>query len=290
MPVNSHLLPLLLRSSSLTFIVIIFIVSFLLFLIGFQSMGLDSVSCLILDVYNLMFRNKGKRRTYIHNFRLATILSFVAGIVNISGVLSLGVLTTNVTGHFAFFSEMFVSENYRLALIYVSYISCFLTGAFFSSFIVEMTIEKRRFHSYSIPIITEAVIILITSFFSDLDILFILPYVLLFAMGLQNALVTKVSQSVVRTTHLTGLFTDLGIELSQIIFYRTREERQKLLKSINLKVAIILFFFLGGVIGGVLYKKIELKVLILASIFLLFAVSYDALLLKFYALRKRFRF
>jgi hypothetical protein len=26
--------------------------------------------------------------------------------------------------------------------------------------------------------------------------------------------VTKISQSTIRTTHLTGLFTDLGIELS----------------------------------------------------------------------------
>ena len=43
---------------------------------------------------------------------------------------------------------------------------------------------------------------------------------LLFVMGIQNSLVTKVSVSVVRTTHLTGLFTDLGIELSQLFFYR----------------------------------------------------------------------
>ena len=38
----------------------------------------------------------------------------------------------------------------------------------------------------------------------------------MFAMGLQNALVTKISNATVRTTHLTGLFTDLGIELSQL--------------------------------------------------------------------------
>jgi uncharacterized membrane protein YoaK (UPF0700 family) len=49
-------------------------------------------------------------------------------------------------------------------------------------------------------------------------------------MGLQNALVTKVSQSVVRTTHLTGLFTDLGIEISQLLFYREIAEKVKLHK------------------------------------------------------------
>lgn len=44
----------------------------------------------------------------------------------------------------------------------------------------------------------------------------IIAFYLLFAMGLQNALVTKISNATVRTTHLTGLFTDLGIELSQL--------------------------------------------------------------------------
>ncbi len=50
-----------------------------------------------------MFRHKGKNRTFAHNLRLATLLSFVAGLVNITGVLAVKTLTTNVTGHFAFF-------------------------------------------------------------------------------------------------------------------------------------------------------------------------------------------
>jgi uncharacterized membrane protein YoaK (UPF0700 family) len=45
---------------------------------------------------------------------------------------------------------------------------------------------------------------------------------LLFAMGAQNSLVTRVSQSVVRTTHLTGIFTDLGIELSKMFFQKRK--------------------------------------------------------------------
>jgi uncharacterized membrane protein YoaK (UPF0700 family) len=58
-----------------------------------------------------MFR-QGKSRAFKHNLRLATILSFVAGMVNISGLLSIETLTTNVTGHFAFFSEYFVNGDY----------------------------------------------------------------------------------------------------------------------------------------------------------------------------------
>jgi uncharacterized membrane protein YoaK (UPF0700 family) len=84
-------------------------------------------------------------------------------------------------------------------------------------------------------------------------------------MGLQNALVTKISKSTVRTTHLTGLFTDLGIELSQLIFYRGPAESRKLSRSIYLRMTIILFFFLGCVMGGFLYHAYGLKALLFAT-------------------------
>ena len=83
-----------------------------------------------------MFRHKGKGRTYIHNVRLASILSFVAGIVNITGVLSVKVLTTNVTGHFAFFSEDLSNKNYGLAVVYLFFILSFLLGAFVSNLLI----------------------------------------------------------------------------------------------------------------------------------------------------------
>lgn len=185
---------------------------------------------------------------------------------------------------------MFVSKDYEAGIIFLSYISCFLVGAFFSNFMVEMISRKKQNYSYSTPIIIETFIIVIAAFLPDMNKLYMLPYVLLFAMGLQNALVTKVSRSVVRTTHLTGLFTDLGIELSQMIFYRTKEERHQLLKGINLKIAIIMFFFIGGVVGGLMYTRYQLKTLLLASVFLVLALFYDNILLKFYTIRKKIKF
>jgi uncharacterized membrane protein YoaK (UPF0700 family) len=51
-----------------------------------------------------MFRHRGKIRTLTHNLNLASLLSFVAGIVNVRGLFAVQRLTTNVTGHFAFFA------------------------------------------------------------------------------------------------------------------------------------------------------------------------------------------
>ncbi|SHL13904.1 Uncharacterized membrane protein YoaK, UPF0700 family [Chitinophaga jiangningensis] len=241
-----------------------------------------------------MFRHKGKGRTYTHNLKLASILSLVAGLVNITGVLAVGTLTTNITGHFAYFSEQLFLKNSRMALIYLIYILFFLLGAFISGLIIEWTSNHKSHTSYIMPLSIEVMIISVIGISTNLfphntSISLIISVSLLFAMGLQNALVTRVSQSVVRTTHLTGLFTDLGIELSQLFFYRQKDQQLQLNKSIFLKVMIIGCFFMGCIVGGFTYQHFQLKTLFLPAGCLLFALWYDSLLFQYYHLKRKLR-
>ena len=69
-----------------------------------------------------MFRHKGKSRTLKHNLRIASLLSFVAGIVNVGGFLAVQRLTTNVTGHFAFFVDEIFKLNFWQGFVYFLYI------------------------------------------------------------------------------------------------------------------------------------------------------------------------
>ncbi|MBC7749033.1 MAG: DUF1275 domain-containing protein, partial [Methylotenera sp.] len=112
-------------------------------------------------------------------------------------------------------------------------------------------------------------------------------FFMLLAMGIQNSLVTNISRATVRTTHLTGLFTDLGIELSQLFFYKKVEEVKKLKTSIFLRLAIISFFFIGCFSGGLIYQIIEIKTLFVAAFVLFIAQWYDFLRLKFHLLKRK---
>src|SRR5690554_1345101 len=200
-----------------------------------------------------MFKHRGRQRTAHHNLKIAALLSFVAGMVNVTGFFAAGHLTTNVTGHFAFFSDEIARKNYFYALIYLAFILSFLFGAFFSSIYTEAISKKHPRYRYSFPVGFE---IGILTFVAQLPNIVIDHYpieiacALLFAMGMQNALVTNISNSVVRTTHLTGLFTDLGIELSQLFFFKKLSQQNKLKASIKLRITIIVSFFIGGLIGG----------------------------------------
>jgi len=239
-----------------------------------------------------MFRHKGKNRTFAHNLRLATLLSFVAGLVNITGVLAVKTLTTNVTGHFAFFAEEILKHNYVAAITFFVFTICFLIGSFTSSFLAEYVSIKNPDFSHIIPITIEIIVLISVGVFGNQSGIETLngkltAFFMLFSMGIQNSLVTNVSRSTVRTTHLTGLFTDLGIELSQLFFYKKPDEVKKLRTSIYLRLSIITFFFIGCFSGGFMYRFFEIKTLFVAAFFLMLAQWYDYLRLQFHVIKRK---
>jgi uncharacterized membrane protein YoaK (UPF0700 family) len=230
-----------------------------------------------------MFRHKGNTRTLKHNLRIATLLSFVAGIVNVAGFLAVKRLTTNVTGHFAFFVDEVFKLNFWQGFIYFLYIFFFFLGSFVSNLLVEIISKTSNRLIYIIPTIIESIFLFLLAVFGQFLISKspdILACSLLFTMGLQNSLVTRISNATVRTTHLTGLFTDLGIELSQLFFHKQKDLKDKLYSSIKLRLTIIAFFFIGGLLGGVFYSVLKLYVLAIAATILIIGIIYDDLKLK----------
>lgn len=225
-----------------------------------------------------MFRHQGNSRNINHNKKIASLLSLVAGIVNVVGFLSVQRLTTNVTGHFAFFVDAVFKLQLLNSVTYFFYIFFFFLGSFVSSLLVEIITRKNKRYIFIIPTLIESFILFTIAFLGNFLLVNysnLITFSLLFAMGLQNSLVTRISNAVVRTTHLTGLFTDLGIELSQLLFKKNQKE--KLISTIKLRLRIIAYFFCGGITGGILFIHLEFHSLFIPALLLLFGLYYDTL-------------
>jgi|SRR5690554_4543510 len=235
-----------------------------------------------------MFRHKGTYRTKKQNLQLAIYLSFVAGAINMIGFYHLGVLTTHVTGHFVFWGEAIVEGNYSYMIVTMLFLFSFLIGSFLANTLIEIGHNLWNKYRTILPVLIE-ISLLVTVFLSNwFNIgMYTQTCLIIFAMGIQNALVTQISNAIVRTTHLTGLFTDLGIELSQMFFYRSKDERLKLQESIQLRLFIILFFASGGLIGAIFYTKWNLLSLLLPIGVLSIGVWHDGLRYIFLKLRKK---
>jgi uncharacterized membrane protein YoaK (UPF0700 family) len=94
-------------------------------------------------------------------------------------------------------------------------------------------------------------------------------------MGLQNAMITKLSDAVIRTTHLTGMVTDIGIELGRMLLPDRGGDLSKKADAskVVLLSSLISLFFVGGVIGALGFKHIGFWfTLPLAAILLMIAL------------------
>lgn len=238
-----------------------------------------------------MLRHQGRSRRDKHNLQLAALFSLVAGLVNITGFLAVRYLTTNVTGHFAYFAEAVTLRNLPSMLGFGLFILSFFAGAFVSHSLMEISGRRGAPYPYAIPVLCEMVILL----FAALMPLFRTPGLreffacaLLFAMGLQNALVTTVSNAAVRTTHLTGLFTDIGIDLSQLLFSYIPSDRQVVKAKIKLRGTIALCFFVGCMVGGIIYPYLHQHTFFLAIAVLIAALTKDKVRITMIRIRRRY--
>jgi len=225
-----------------------------------------------------MLRHLGTKRTYRHNAKLAGLLCVTAGFVNAAGFLGFSVLTTNVTGHAALFAERIAMQDWQTAKVVALWMFLFLAGAFISSLIVSLIGRNQQF-SYVIPILMELLVLLVIGltgyrYDGSLEIKELFAGSLLFVMGLQNALVSMISGSVVRTTHLTGTFTDLGIELAQVI-QKGNRKNAALFSRIKLRAAIVLFFLLGALLGAYLFNQFQFHAFLFPVAVLLYTLFYD---------------
>jgi uncharacterized membrane protein YoaK (UPF0700 family) len=225
-----------------------------------------------------MLRHTGEKRSFSHNLRLAVLLCLNAGFINAAGFIAFAVLTTNVTGHAALLAVNLAELNLRAVRMVALWLLLFLAGAFASSWYIGKTGRERSF-AYTAPILFIALIVLFVAVFGH-DYRHTLPETeyfagsLLFAMGMQNGLVSIISGSVVRTTHLTGMFTDLGIDLSAAA-RRQHHINAPLKRRIQLRLTIIISFLAGGIAGGILFQHFGFPAFYVPVGLLMIALSYD---------------
>ncbi|GGC01220.1 DUF1275 family protein [Oxalicibacterium flavum] len=215
---------------------------------------------------NYLRHLSGNQRTRRANRQLGAMLALVAGAVNAGGFLAVKQYTSHMTGFVSAIADNLVLGNTLLVIGGVSSILSFLGGAASTSVMVNWARHRRLFSEYALPLMIEALLLLLFGLLgANLQsfIAITLPATVLllcFIMGLQNALVTKLSQAEIRTTHVTGVITDLGIELGKMIYWNhthrpdsdghVHANREKLITHL----LILGMFFSGCLIGAVGFK------------------------------------
>jgi uncharacterized membrane protein YoaK (UPF0700 family) len=167
-----------------------------------------------------MFTREGAGRSDKVNRTLAGYLAFIGGYVNSAGFVLIGTFTSHVTGNVGRFAHEVASGQSVGAITALSWILSFFGGAFAASMTVESDFFGDRARAYGVAVVFELALLVAFATVFDLAPADRAPVraealLLCGAMGMQNSLVTRLSGAVVRTTHLTGVVTDLGIEAAR---------------------------------------------------------------------------
>lgn len=228
-----------------------------------------------------MLRKFSEFRSYSDNLRLGSITAFSAGMVNVISVIAFFAFTSNVTGHYAILAQEISKGNWYQAAVVLLWVSLFLGGSFVSNLIIiHSSSLLGRYLSHAIPISIEILCLLSVGLYMQhyytqtLQETEMLVGIMLFAMGIQNGLTASISNFSVKTTHLTGLTTDLGILFSMFTKKKYRNDIN-LVKRAQLLIIIASMYMLGGVISGYLYINIGYRTFYIVCCVLVGIILYD---------------
>jgi len=197
-------------------------------------------------------------------------MAFQAGMLNIGGFMACHRFVSHITGFAAFFGRELSQPDNSHALGMLAVPLFFLFGCMISGQLVDIRLKLHKKPKYYLTFGLIFFLLCLVFIFGQLgrfgefgqDLELSRNYTLLILLcltcGIQNGTITTVSKSVIRTTHLTGITTDLGLGLVRY-FNRSKLKIDTMaeVQANLMRTGIIVFFILGSMLGGYLFTKVE---------------------------------
>ncbi len=223
----------------------------------------------------------GPERTTRRNWQLAALLAAAAGILNSVGFVAVALYTSHMTGVTAALADSAVIAEWDVVVLAIGAIAAFIAGAMTCAVVFNWCRRRELHGRFAAVLGIEAALILLVGLLADrLDTdldgwrTVLIVVVLCFTMGLQNALITKISSAQIRTTHVTGMVTDIGIELGKLV-YRSRRPGHDPVRAdgqkLALHVSLVGLFIVGGMVGAAGYLTFGFAVLVPVAVVLIVA-------------------
>lgn len=198
------------------------------------------------------------------------MLSFNGGCINAGGFLLTGKFVSHITGFATLFGVAVTHNRVLAALSILSVPLFFLLGAFVAGLLIDRPIHlgKKPHFDWVMGLSATCLYLAASGVRAD----YLLMALLCLASGLQNGAITSSSGKSVRTTHLTGLTTDLGLSLAQVFIFGNKSHIAKReMYASYLRLGSILFFVVGSAVGALVIVKYAYKGFLLSALIATYA-------------------
>jgi uncharacterized membrane protein YoaK (UPF0700 family) len=175
----------------------------------------------------------------------SAVLALIAGAINTVGFLGFqhqGI--THLTGSTTLLGIATATGDVTQVMHLLAVIGSFMGGCIFGGFLIQdSTLKLGRRYGVAL-LIESALLFLAVPLLRNNNT--VGDYLASCACGLQNGMVSTFSGAVLRTTHVSGMFTDLGIFIGHLLRGIPVDMRR-----VRLSVLLLVSFFVGAAGGAV---------------------------------------
>lgn len=215
--------------------------------------------------------NQLKEKNFCYLMISVFFLCFNSGILNGITIIGAGHTTTHMTGNLAYIGYHLANKNvYEILSYFFLWIAYILGGIISGLIIPKESFHLKRSYGKVLFIMLMNIILIYELAIYDYQCYI---YFSSLMSGMQNAISTRYSKKVIRTTHLTGCSTDISLNIAHII--KGNKEDTWVL---NIFIPQILFFIFGVFTSVIIFQYFQFKILIINFIIIISLLLKHALI------------
>jgi uncharacterized membrane protein YoaK (UPF0700 family) len=216
-----------------------------------------------------------------NNFRYKILYAFSypfsSGIVIYAGLMTFSVVVTNITGLLPQMAQSLYKGEFNAAGAIFLWLFSFFMGGFLAGYCVEREkLRKKRFlHLFPLLVV---IFLFVWIAYSDKNSTTLSPIafpgMLLFAIGIQNAMVSLTTSSLIKASQITGVVNELGVDIAEII-HSEGEKRKVIQREALLRIVVMCSFLLGALFSVAVFPILHTKIFLMPALIITLVMAFD---------------
>lgn len=217
------------------------------------------------------------RKSFRVKMLYAFIYPFNSGIVIYAGLMTFSMVVTNITGLLPQIAKDLYEGHVNTAGSIFLWLFAFFLGGFVAGWCVER--EKlnkwRYFHLLPLAIVASIFFIVGSSgHHSGTLHPLVFPGMILFSIGIMNAMVSLTTSSLIKASQMTGVVNELGVDIAEI-FHSEGEQRRIIQREALLRVIVMSSFIVGAMVSVALFPQWHVRVFFIPACVILAVMLHD---------------
>jgi uncharacterized membrane protein YoaK (UPF0700 family) len=218
-----------------------------------------------------------RKRSFRSVMLYAVAYPFSTGIVIYAGLMTFSMVLTNITGFLPQIAKDLYEGQLNTAGSIFLWLFAFFLGGFFAGWCSEREKLLKSRYLHLLPLITVMLIyagIGISGQRTENLHPVAFPGMILFTIGVLNAMVSLTTSSLIKASQMTGMVVELGVDVAEL-FHSDGEKHRLIRREAWLRIVVMCSFIGGAMLSVALFPNIGTTIFFIPSGIVMGVIVYD---------------